>query len=206
MTKRWVKRRTKRSVPPTMSMLAARASVRTSVLDDVNLLHEILFFLGRNQYRFVAAVNRNFHTAYLHAFSNNTRTSIDVSTIRHTKICREDMMTHPLWHWHPDRLLESLKRHGYFLVLRYLFIAKCKLGDTCASAAANGHLHLLQCAPQFKCPWDRNTCAEAARNGHLHILKWAREHKCPWDKKTCARAAENGHMHVLMWARENGCP
>jgi hypothetical protein len=56
------------------------------------------------------------------------------------------------------------------------------------------------------CPWDEWTCANAASNGHLAVLQWAREHECPWDEHTCEYAEERGELEVLRWAIEHGCP
>ena len=77
---------------------------------------------------------------------------------------------------------------------------------TCAFAAKNGHLDVLQWARANGCPWDELTCVYAAENGHLDGLQWARANGCEWDYRTCSRAAKYGHLSVLQWARENGCP
>jgi hypothetical protein len=77
--------------------------------------------------------------------------------------------------------------------------------DSCSSAAAGGHLAVLQWARADGCPWDQGTCSRAAEKGHLHVLQWARANSCAWDENTCSKAAENGHLHVLQWARANGC-
>jgi hypothetical protein len=77
---------------------------------------------------------------------------------------------------------------------------------TCAHAAADGKLDLLQYAYNHGCPWDENTCAKAAEFGHLHVLQWARSNGCPWDQRTCTLAAEKGHLHILQWTREHQCP
>ena len=45
------------------------------------------------------------------------------------------------------------------------------------------------------------TCAYAAQNGHLEVLQWARQNGCEWTSLTCTYAAENGHLEVLQWAR-----
>ena len=56
------------------------------------------------------------------------------------------------------------------------------------------------------CPWDKWTCAAAAGNGHLAVLQWARAQGCPWDEETCEYAALNNHLAVLQWAQAQGCP
>ena len=50
------------------------------------------------------------------------------------------------------------------------------------------------------------TCAYAAENRHLGVLQWARAQGCPWDERTCAAAACNGYLLLLKWARAQGCP
>lgn len=54
------------------------------------------------------------------------------------------------------------------------------------------------------CPWDETTCASAAIDGHLSILQWLRHKGCPWDSTTCSAAAGRGQLDVLEWARANG--
>ncbi|CAB9499976.1 ankyrin repeat protein [Seminavis robusta] len=69
---------------------------------------------------------------------------------------------------------------------------------TCAYAAKNGHLEMLQ--------WLREhgyTCSYAAKAGHLEILQWARNNGCRWDDMTSSRPAENGHLEVIKWSCEN---
>jgi hypothetical protein len=80
--------------------------------------------------------------------------------------------------------------------------------QTCARAAAGGHLDVLMWARENDCPWDEKTCSEAARGGFLKVLQEARGQNppCPWDKWTCAYAAAGGHLDVLKWARDHDCP
>ena len=110
-------------------------------------------------------------------------------------------------------------------LLRSAAILKCYNGGrangcpwdeiTCAWAASNGHLAILQWAYKNGCPWNEETCKYAAGNGHLAVLQWAHENGCPWDKRACLYAAGNGQPLVAIkdcqfatfqWARENGCP
>jgi hypothetical protein len=122
--------------------LAALVSVRASVFDDNHLIQHILTFVGKNQYRFVAAVNRDFHAAYLHAFPGNTLTRIDLLTIGRATICYAEIP--------PGAHMQ------------------CAL---CVSAARHGKLPVLQYLRSMNCQWDESTCTVAARNCHLHILK-----------------------------------
>jgi len=58
------------------------------------------------------------------------------------------------------------------------------------------------------CPWSEQTCASAAAWGHLHVLMWARSQHppCPWDEHTCMRAAQSAPLEVLQWAVVHGAP
>jgi hypothetical protein len=44
---------------------------------------------------------------------------------------------------------------------------------------------------EWVCPWDKWTCARAAKNGHLPVLQWARSQPepCLWDADACCYAA-----------------
>jgi hypothetical protein len=63
---------------------------------------------------------------------------------------------------------------------------------------------VLQWARANGCSWNEDTCASAAAGGHLEVLKWARANGCPWNALTCFDAAAGGHLEVLQWARANG--
>jgi hypothetical protein len=71
------------------ALLSAAAKETKPTLEDIPselFIQQILPFVGRHQYRFVAAVNRSFHTAYLTSFPKKV-TRFNVSTIEHAKIC-----------------------------------------------------------------------------------------------------------------------
>jgi hypothetical protein len=216
---------------PSDMLLSTVAKETKPTLEDIPselFIQYILPFVGRHQYRFVAAVNRNFHTAYVTAFPKKV-TRFNVSTIEHAKICFDEKKGP----YHP-RLCEKAAREGNLTVLKYLRSIQCPWSNwtcayaayyghldviqwchkngcewdeyTCANAAKNGHLDVIQWCRQNGCPWDIRTCAYAAKNGHLDVIKWCRQNGCPWDRDTCLEAAKNGHLHVLQWCRENGCP
>jgi hypothetical protein len=199
---------TTRRVTRSMSTEAAVATL-ASVFDDNHLVQHILTFVGENQYRFVAAVNRDFHAAYLHVFPGNTLTRIDVSTIRHASICYAEV---PRGDRNASTMMQrsmcrSAARHGNLAVLQYLRSMNCQWdANTCAYAATSGHLQILKWARANGCPWNTDTCRNAARNGHFEVLQWARANGCPWEDRTCALAAKSGHLHILQWAHANGCP
>jgi hypothetical protein len=56
-------------IVPTASMSKVSSTIPTvttfSPMEDLNILHHILSFVGKKQYMFVATVNHNFKTAYL---------------------------------------------------------------------------------------------------------------------------------------------
>ncbi|AJF96999.1 ankyrin repeat protein [Pandoravirus inopinatum] len=92
--------------------------------------------------------------------------------------------------------LDDLERRGLL----------CWSKSVAYTAAANGHLGVLERARAAKCPWDETACQAAARSGRLNILQWLRRHGCPWDERTTYGAAFKGHIDCLQWALENGCP
>lgn len=96
--------------------------------------------------------------------------------------------------------------NGALDVLQFLHASGCPWdARTCAWAAVNDYLQVIQFAHARGCPWDGSTCNMAAYNGNLEILKWARWHGCPWDADTPNIAAFNGHLEMLQWAYANQC-
>ena len=96
---------------------------------------------------------------------------------------------------------------GHVPILEWARANGCNWNDTtCSSAAENGHLATLQWLRANGCRWDTRVCADAAANGHLEIIQWARANGCAWGWMTCANAAKNGHLEILKWARMNACP
>jgi hypothetical protein len=150
--------------------LSTIATTQISTLEDIPselFIQYILPFVGRHQYRFVAAVNRNFHTAYVTAFPEKL-TFYNVSTIEHAKICYDD--------------LTNLSSPQHIL---------------CCTAAREGNLSVLKYLRSLGCAWDSGTCENAATNGHLDVIKWCRQNGCPWNIWICYYAAENGHLDVI---------
>jgi hypothetical protein len=77
----------------------------------------------------------------------------------------------------------------------------------CALAASAGSAAVLDWLRDVHgYSWDRETCAAAAAAGHLDLLRHARAQGCAWDWTTAARAAEAGRLDTLQWALDNGCP
>jgi hypothetical protein len=188
------------------ALFSSVAKETTPTLEDIPselFIQYILPFVGRRQYRFVAAVNRNFHTAYVTAFPEKV-THYNVSTIEHAKIYYDDIMDHSSLQ---NILCCTAARDGNLTVLKYLRSIQCSRdARTCANAAKNGHLDIIQWCRENGCPWDAKTCENTAKNGHLNVVIWCHQNGCPWDENTCASAAENGHLDVIQWCRRNGCP
>jgi hypothetical protein len=191
-------------IPPLPSA-DTKATTQIPTLEDIPselFIRHILPFVGRHQYRFVAAVNRNFHTAYVTAFPKKV-TRVNVSTIEHAKICFAEKKGN---YHHPCILCRMAAREGNLSVLKYLRSIHCSwYRDTCANAAKNGHLDVIQWCHSNGFPWDAKTCHNAAGNGHIDILKWCRQNGCEWWQSTCEALESKGYFDVLQWSFENGC-
>jgi hypothetical protein len=126
---------------------------------DVSLITEIISYIGPKWYRFVAPIDRRFHTAYTIVFQNDTRTHVTAMTAQHAQICYEEYIR-----CCDD---EHMKQ-------------KLEIG-ICCSAAKCGNLPALQYLRSVHCQWDEYTCLYAAWYGHLPVLQWAKEQGCVWD-------------------------
>ena len=87
----------------------------------------------------------------------------------------------------------------------------CPWNDrTCAEAAKNNRLPLLEWAraQEPPCPWNVAACALAAQHGHQNVLQWmrAQDPPCPWNEKVCAQAAWGDKLPTLKWLREQDPP
>jgi hypothetical protein len=188
-------------------------STPNAPLDNLDVLQQVLSFVGQDQYLFTALTNKSFKTAYLEIFPENKRTCLNASTEECAKFCWAGIGTGTTNSIHTDihstqtALCTSAASHGSLPALQYLHATNCTWDEkTCEAAAKNGHLNVLQWLLENGCPWDEQTCAAAAENGHLNILQWCRENGCPWDEQTYYAAAMSGHLDVSQWCRENGCP
>jgi hypothetical protein len=186
-----------------LSTVAKETTLTLENIPSALFIQHILPFVGQHQYRFVATVNHNFHTAYLSMFPKKV-TRLNVSTMEHAKICFDEWK---IRYRQPSILCCIAAREGNLSVLQYLRAIQCSWdARTCANAAKNGHLDVIQWCRENGCPWDAKTCENAAKNGHLNVVIWCHQNGCPWDENTCASAAENGHLDIIQWCRENGCP
>ena len=50
------------------------------------------------------------------------------------------------------------------------------------------------------------SCALAAREGYIEVLEWAYKNGCPQKDYICIIAAMTGNLELLKWARAKGCP
>jgi len=108
----------------------------------------------------------------------------------------------------PERFVELAAEHAQLGVLQWAHAQDPPVawGDTCAEAAAIGHLHVLAWArgQTPPAPWG-TTCGDAALRGHFDLLKWAHAQGAPWGDFTCC-AAIGGHLGVLEWGHAQGAP
>jgi hypothetical protein len=73
-----------------------------------------------------------------------------------------------------------------------------------ATAAKNGHLHILKYLhEQQNFPWDSLTCTAAAEGGHLECLKYAHRSGCPLDARACREATSHNHMNCVNYIHYN---
>jgi len=110
------------------------------------------------------------------------------------------------------RSCEVAAQYGRLSCLQYLIENGCEwnhytlLTVTLLTAAANGHLSILQ-SRKLGWSWDRDRiCYVTAEGGHLECLKWMREDGCPWDTRTYYAAQMCGNPDVLKYIINQGCP
>ena len=84
----------------------------------IDMLKNIISFVGSVQYRFVAGVNRSFQEAYLEVFPENTDTFLNASTENLARFCWSEIGPN-LWR-HQMVLCESAAKHGSIPSLQYL--------------------------------------------------------------------------------------
>jgi hypothetical protein len=174
------------------------------------LTEQIMPYVGADQFRFVAGVNRTFYSAYTSVYSHPLhRTSYKfINTMELFKFCYLEMRDNEK----EQRLLfQCAVKQDNYDALQVLHEIGCSWDVdviTCAQAASFGHLNVLKWAQANGCTWDECECIceSAAQGGCLDVLQWARANGCPWNEHTCEMAAAYGHLDVLQWAHANGCP
>ena len=190
-----------------------------SIFHQSDIVRNIACFIGRNQYRFVAAISRQFRNAYALEFPNHTQTYLNASTLEHAMICHQeiiycdDIIDIETTINEPNALCRAAGRSGNSLAVEYLLAVHHHHDSWCCSmlcrtAAKYGHLHVLQYAvSQQYLTHYREICDTAAKYGHLQILEAFRDQYRPfWDEWSCANAAAYGVLHILQWYRHQGCP
>ena len=186
-----------------------------SSLDHMDVLQLIISFVGDHQYRFVAAVNQSFRTAYANEFRNETSTYLNTSTVAHAKICYEELNSDTMSDASFDSWGDSFAcdddddddeddcgcGNGCGCGWRLELNRECIL---CRSAAKHNNLAALMYLKSEDCAWDARTCAAAAHEGNFDLLAWAIEHHCRWDLRTVRLVATHDCFDVLQWVIEHG--
>jgi hypothetical protein len=191
----------------------------SSLLDNVDVLTHITKFIGAGQYRFVAAISRNFRIAYTKSYPEKT-TILDASTMEHTKICWSESNDHNttmshILHLAPYDIMDDENTRTK---LRHLAL--------CINAAWHGNNEVLQyLIEDMGCCWDYVIAFEADRYGHFDLVKslirsrchsldcafdieylyGLQEYRCPWDEYTYPKEATCSRLQVLKWAYKHGC-
>ena len=81
----------KPQLPPLSTLLGSFRQTLDSIIENLDVLSDIVEFIGPYQFRFVAGINKSFHTAYLLAFASNKSTYLNASTLSHAKICYKEI-------------------------------------------------------------------------------------------------------------------
>ena len=123
------------ALPPTSSNIA-RSFEEIDISMDV--LKHVVSFVGDKQYRFVASINRRFKDAYVEAFPGTKRTAMNACTLKHAKICWNELVPGP----GEARSMICDKQE-----------------KLCASAVFHGNLQALQYLRSVDCRWGRTVCA-----------------------------------------------
>ena len=186
-----------------------------SSLDHMDVLQLIISFVGDHQYRFVAAVNQSFRTAYANEFRNETSTYLNTSTVAHAKICYEELNSDTMSDASFDSWGDSFAcdddddddeddcgcGNGCGCGWRLQLNRECIL---CRSAAKHNNLAALMYLKSEHCEWDERTCIVAAENGNFDLLAWAIDEDCPWDWRTANCMEKHNCLDVLKWVIEQG--
>ena len=168
----------KENVVPTV--LKEPPSVGNIMCSDL-LLRLVLPFVGKNQYRFVGAVNHNFRTLYKELFSTTT-TYHHVTTAEQASICYRDIEDLTLSHI--KALCKVMVQQNNRTVLNFLgnyYIRNNAVSST--TAVKEGNLDLLKWLIRRKFAADRTAISSAAAYTDLTMIKFLRSlYNCPWDK------------------------
>jgi hypothetical protein len=162
----------------------ASDNTTTTIMDDFDtdiLIRHVMPFVGTNQFRFVAGVNRKFYWAYTAAF---------------TGLFGEKKTLFPcLVSWEHVKLFLNETKEPPSLSLQ------CGLFQY---AARTGNRDMIQFLRAKDCSWDCSTCYVTAAIGDLSMLQWLIERGCPVDCNTFYEAASSGYIHILQWLHQQG--
>jgi hypothetical protein len=177
------------------------------VFDCRDLLLMVLGYLDINHLSMYKLVNREFRRV-IQLFHHPLPPSFMAHYCSSTSLL--------LWAMHegggsPDASTSAVAASlGNLDVLQYLLITakpRCSwTASTLESAAAGGHLHVLEWIREYlrAIPWQWyiHTSYCAARNGHTHVLQWLwdKQIQCNWNDSAVA-AAQGGHLHTIQWLR-----
>jgi hypothetical protein len=169
-------------------------------------MRNVLPFIGRNQYRFVGAVNRHFRTTYLAAFSSTTTTYKEITSMEQAILCYSDLNESPV---QLETLWKVLAAQGHKDILRFYYNnPMAPSAALTAAAAKGGHFDLLRWLVRQNCPVDKTTLAAAAIHGDLAMFQWLVAlpasqprpwYESPWDIHAVYNAALYGHLELLEW-------
>jgi hypothetical protein len=183
-----------------------------------DILTEYIFrYVGDKQFRYIAAVNRTFYTAYSRIYpkKRTSKHTNNITTIERLRIFINEVgLVKSLRDikYIKDMVMNVSAQYGNVVMvhlfhLRHPNITPIDSSKLFARAAWHGYWEgIQQLYTIMGGQWDNFTCSNAAQNGHLQILQYAYTNGCRWDAWTCSNAALNGHLDVLQFAHENGCP
>jgi hypothetical protein len=156
-----------------------------AVFEDDGLVGSILSFLPLS-FRFTAAVNRRFQRCYREVHNGNKTTSFQYCV--HTRNAAEIWLAENGGHNNATNRSSSSRAQ--------------KAARVCNVAAQFGRWGVLEHLKEQGCHWSSETCALAAAGGHLLLLQWMRTRndrwgRCPWQITTSMAAARHGHLYIL---------
>ena len=164
-------------------------------------LGSILSFVGKDQYRFLAA-NKLWRQMYTQKYGfSASLLQVAISSSRATIFLKEAAAHDEKQRQELCKIAAGLGKISVLTMLKDYFSI-----DISKAAAKKGQLKALQWLRRHSCPWNVWTCAYAAKGGHLDVLQWARKQNCPWNREKCRASAREGqflnegpHLHEVKW-------
>jgi hypothetical protein len=143
-------------------------------LDDDIWMNHILPFVGKNQYRFIGAVNRNFRVSYFTVFSPTTSYE-NVTTMEQAHLCCKDLDFDQR-----AALCKAMIKKGEPNIVKIAF-------------AVNSDFYRFSQERQVQ------LTAAAAESGDFDLLRWLVEKNCEVDEEAFSGAALNGNLAMFQW-------